>query len=491
MQHARTAGGASRSDQRVFLSESCRLLATIARLDNARTPLETTFFGARSRRGWLGFCAALLIVTSFPPRDAGAAEPDPRFFVRSRTVVDAYQLRRLDGGVAQTRAVAQRLDIAATADGVLAVFGGSFLFDEGLRSRPASAEARERQLQPVLHRASIRWTAGPNTTIEAGRHDIISSPVGLARIDGVSGRARFDVAEFGLHVGLRPDDGILRIDDAAYLPDTDRADRKAFGDHTALMEGSLRVADRIGEARLAVRREAAIDGEFEDGTRLGIGLRAGTMENTYAATRLRMHAESGSLERYDATAITRRSALSVQLTARGAEAVFPLDSIFSVFPQTRYDEQALRLSFGDDVVVETSALARSSGVTGAPKSERLRTAGGALSVSDRHPSGTFWRASARFAQGARGSELRARGTVATTPARGPGWTATYVLSRRIQRVTGLERHRLAAFARVGATWRIDDWAELSIATDTGWSQRDRASVRVFGTADISLQGGRS
>lgn len=434
--------------------------------------------------------AALLALTCAAPTAAQAAEPDPHFFVRSRAVVDAYQLRRLDGGVMQSRAVLQRLDIAAIGDGVLAVVGGSFRFDEGLRSRPSSPEARERQLQPVLHRAFVRWSAGSFTTVHFGRHDVLDSPLGLARIDGLSTVAAFDHAQFTMRAGLRPDDGFLRFDDASYLPDSERDERVDFADHTALIEGTARVTDRLGEARIGVRHETSLDREYIDGTRLGLGFRAGPTDASYASGRLRMHAQTGTLERYDGSAKLLAGRATLRLSARGSVAIFPLDSVFSVFPQTRYDEQLFRATLGETTRVGAAAVARSSGPADGPRAERLRTGGGELTLSHRHPSGSLWRASLRYAGGQRGSEFRARGSVALSPQRGPGWDAGYVVSHQERDVTGLERQRTAAFARVRAGWQIDEWARLTLSTDTGWSERNGASVRVFASADVSLQGHR-
>ena len=417
-----------------------------------------------------------------------AAEPGARFFVRSRTVVDAYQLRRLDGHVTQTRAVGHRVDLAATGDGVLAVFGGSFGFDEGRPSRPGAPESRELQLQPTLHRASVRWFVGSHATVEAGRHDLVGSTLGLARLDGFSARASFDAARFQLHVGVRPDDAIIRFDDASYLPDTEREARDRFGDHTGLVEASAEVYDRVGAARIGVRHEVSIDGDYRDGTRIGLGLRAGPSDRTHASAGLRMRGQLGDLERYDLVGTARHRRATVALIARRSAAVFPVDSIYSVFPISHYEEQLIRLSVGEDLRVNVAAVARASG---AEQPDRLRSGGGSLGLSHRHPLGTEWDVHATIVGGERGSEVRTVAAIAARPQRGPRWRASHVLSLRSVRHTGLERTRLATFARLGTHWRIDDWSDMSISTDTGWDDRNRASFRVFATADIALPGGAS
>ena len=82
-------------------------------------------------------------------------------------------------------------------------------------------------------------------------------------------------------------------------------------------------------------------------------------------------------------------------------------------------------------------------------------------------------------------------SIAAEPSRGPRWRASHVFSGRTVRHTGLERIRVGTFARLDAHWRIDDWSDLAITTDTGWDDRNRASFRLFATADISLPGGPS
>jgi hypothetical protein len=373
----------------------------------------------------------------------------------------------------------------------MAYFGASYGFDEGLPSTPREDEVLERQLQPVLHRASVRWSVADALELNVGRHDLVRSTFGLARLDGLSAVMRQGAFEVMLSGGLRPDDALVRFDDASYQPDTNPEVRRNFGDHTSVLEAGVRYTEPEGALSLGVRRERTVDGDYQEGTRLSLGARAGETSRAHVSGRLHVLAATGNLERYDVTGVWRRERLSLQATARAAAAVFPVESVFSVFPQSHYNRQSLRMTYVRNLEVSTEVFARSSGVEGGPSADRLRTAGGSLSVSDRHPSGSFWRATARYGHGARGTELRAIGLWTIAPRRGPRWQTTYSFSRRTLEFTGLEDQRFAAFARLGAHWDVDDWATLTLSTDSGWDTRNRSSVRVFASADVSLPGGPS
>lgn len=448
----------------------------------------------RNRLAKKAFSALLFVGAILVPAAGEAyesAEPDPHFYVRSQTFVDAYQLRRLDGGVTATRRAVQRVDLVGAGEGVIAVFGASYGFDEGLRSTPRQDEVLERQLQPVLHRASVRWNQGRALQLTFGRHDLVRSGLGLARIDGISANLNAGAFHFHVAAGIRPDDALVRFDDASYQPNTSRDVRNEFGDHTSLVQAHVRYSVREGALSLGVRRERSIDGDYREGTRFSLGARAGESNAASLAGRLQVLAETGALERYDLSGRWANDRIALQAVARGNAAIFPVESIFSVFPISSYDQQALRLTHSRNLEASTELFTRSSGAVGGARADRLRTGGAALSLSDRHPSGSFWRATARYGHGARRTEFRAVGLWTLAPRRGPRWQTTCSFSRRTSEFTGLETERIATFARLGAHWPVDDWATLSISADSGWDTRNRASVRVFASADVSLPGGPS
>ncbi len=430
------------------------------------------------------------------------AEPATRVFMRDRLVLDAYDYRRIDGRVFRRRSAQQQLDLYVLGDRVRSQFSGSFAFDEGLPSEPGRAVVAERQLEPELHSAWVRWDVAPALYVTVGRHDLTSG-IGFARIDGAS--AKLEVERWSLRVasGLRPDDGIVRIDGAAYAPDSEPEARKDFGDHTLLTEAEVALDDATGGLSFGVRHQTALDGEFHDGFSVALAGRAGRADAMNLTGRLRVHPDTGTVERADAVGVLPvGDAWRLTASFRHATPRFPVDSLFSVFPISTYGETSLSARFAPHTtslsVQAYHRTTRAIGTTG----ETDHNVGGRIDVRTqdrtRHLHGDL---GIGAGGGDAGDVLRLSAGVRYVPDRGPQWQLSQVVGTQKRRSdrqgassaqadTSWFDRRTGVFTSAAMRANAGAWAQLTVDMTFGWDTRNRGSLRTMALADIALPGRR-
>lgn len=437
------------------------------------------------------------------------ARPAPSLFVRNQIWLDAYDYRRIDGSLVNRRRVEQRLDVFTRHLGIESQLGLSFAFDEGLASRPSHALLRQRQLEPTLHAAWVRWDLGAVGDATAGRHDLIG-PLGFVRLDGLTIALRLDRWTVSASAGLRPDDALLRVDSDAYLPDTDREVRNTFEDHTVLTQAHVAFDDTDGGLGIGVRNETTVDGTYRDGVTVGLNGRVGALTGPHAVGHVRAHPATQHVERADVRATAPvRDNLRLSLQVRRAAPRFPADNLFSVFPITRYGEESLggAIDHGRSRWTASVFHRRSGSADG---DDGVHTGGGRLGWRGWDPTRTWtgeWSGSA--AAGPRGDTFRAAAGVRHTTRRGPDWQLRQVIgTQRVvpARLRGSDRdpsvfadalydrswfaRRTGAFTTATMHATAGGWADLRVDATFGWDTRSLGSLRVMAMADINLPGAR-
>jgi hypothetical protein len=437
--------------------------------------------------------ASVVILTLTASAPASALPPDPRpeprFHVRDRLIIDAWAMTSAAGGHLERRSVRNALDLAWTNGPVIGVFSASTAFDASLPGRPSHALVRERQLQPELMRAWVRWTTPTGATLQAGRHDLLSA-AGFARIDGATARLSAGRLTVAASAGIRPDDRVGRIDGWAYLPDTERDERADFADRSAIIEGSIGATDDVVAVNATVRHERALDGGTVDGTTLGVGSRFGDVDGVRLDSRARVHAPTLTPERIDLTLrVPVTDTVSLLLSERRAEPRFPAGNLFSVFPTTIYGEEraGAALALGRSHV-RVSALHRMVRPANAPVHSAARTGGFELVAGHRSPAGRVRSGGAvSITRGARADAARVSARVSAAPRRGPEWHVAQSVATEAIAHSGLGR-RTGSYLSAGVSGWTGDRAALAVVVTAGWDNRSGLSSRVLATADIGLPG---
>jgi hypothetical protein len=288
---------------------------------------------------WL-LCALLGTTLSLGASTAHAQPtPERLSWVRSHGVVQMHAFRRRDGTVASRQSSATRVEVVTFAPRtphslhrVSAHVGGTWTFDMGLPPLPGSPLVAELQLEPTLDRAFVRWEIGPWIQIDTGRNDLYSA-IGPARFDGVSLRVRPRRSlHIAAHVGQRNQHEQWLIDGFALAPDGDLAWRTNQPHRPWFAELSVHHETERWAVGAGARTERAWSDDVVLQNTLQAGGRLGAWDRWHALTDIRWQAIERLIDRAGlsvAGPITER--LDVRGEMRLERAVFPLDSIFSVF----------------------------------------------------------------------------------------------------------------------------------------------------------------
>ncbi|TVQ95631.1 MAG: hypothetical protein EA398_17175 [Deltaproteobacteria bacterium] len=430
-----------------------------------------------------------------------AAESGPRWSARSTVHVDLHAFRTADGERAERRRFTQDITLHATRPEGPPLRGtvrSAFTFDAGLPGDVQDPLLGERQLEPTLHEAHVQWRPFSPVGVTAGRH-LLASPLGLARIDGASLLLHpGEGVLLALAAGLRPDLARWQLDDWSHHPDGDPEGRRALGGAGALLEARAGWVEERFALDVGGRIEPAADGRTRYADGLHLGARFGSERRAHARASVRYTPLLDLVDRAEVRGqIPLGADAGVHAGGLLARPVFPLDSIFSVFPLSARSELALggHARPFDRVRLDGSVLATAQAEeeTATPIVLRDATDLGVhagVHVRSTRRAGT-WGVQGRLT--GRSDRHRATALARSTwrvGPRGPDLHATISLLQWHEPRRARERDRVggAGWGGTGATFHLGGGSSVLTRMDAGLDHRGDLGLRAIALLDLRLPG---
>lgn len=445
----------------------------------------------------LATLCAFAATTGAAYRSAAAAPPaEPAWTARSTVLMDAHAFRTASGDVVRRQRFVQHLAVAAHAtDTPLdALVIGGFAFDTGLPGRPEDPLLAEHQLEPSLQVARIAWRPLASLQAQLGRH-LLVSPLGLARVDGLSATLHPPQGPTAtLAAGVRPEAARWTVDDWGYAPDGDPDLREAFAASALLLEARGGWNDPWFGVEAGARVEPTVDGSRRYADGVSIGARVGREDRVHGRGTLRYTPLLDAVDRAEAELQwPLGEGAGVHASALLARPIFPLDSVFAVFPVSARTELGLggwaRSSGG--LTVEAVAL-----TTGWSEHERDHPrpfgagaeAGGEVGARiDRGRTS----AGGRFRMVGSGEHHRATGlgrVAWRTGRRGPDVHAFASVLQWRDATRAVEPTGIAGWLTGGATFHLVGQSRVSTLLGCGLDHRGDLSGRGMVLLDLRLPG---